>query len=304
MSLYKSIFSFIWLFIIIIMLCGCQNNDITQDPMIPDNKQSEDSVKNEDIPAPSGHSTLPQTSPSNEIPPVSSTTMYVKLNHYGSQLNIRESPSISDNIIGKLTHGDSIQVISIQDGWAIVEFNQDVGYIKADYLVDEEPSQLLPPHESVSPDELYINVYKSRRVLELWNGDELIGEYNIALGFNPIGHKEKEGDGKTPEGAYYICLKNPNSRFYLSLGISYPGIADAQRGLATGLITQNEHDRIINAITSGGVPPWNTPLGGEVMVHGSGAKDDWTEGCIAVDNDVMDILWEYCTVGTKIFIFP
>jgi len=286
------------------MLCGCQNNDITLDPKTPDNKQSEASVKNEDIPAPSEDSTLPQTSPSNGVPSVSSTTMYVKLNRYGSLLNVRESPSISDNIIGKLTHGDSVQVISIHNGWAKIEFNQDVGYIKADYLVDKEPSQLLPPHESVSPDEVYINVYKSKRILELWSGNELIGEYNIALGFNPIGHKEQEGDGKTPEGAYYICLKNPNSRFYLSLGISYPGIADAQRGLSTGLITQDEHDRIINAITSGGVPPWNTALGGQIMVHGSGSKGDWTAGCIAVDNDVMDILWEYCTVGTKIFIFP
>ena len=155
--------------------------------MIPDNKQSEDSVKTA---SPSGHSTLPQIHLQMRFPRFR-TNMYVN-QIIMDQLNIRESPIAT--ISGKLTHGDSIQVISIQDGWAKVEFNQDVGYIKADYLVDEEPSQCCL-HMKVFLLMNYINVYKSRRVLELWNGDELIGN-TISLSFNPIGHKEKEGDGK------------------------------------------------------------------------------------------------------------
>jgi L,D-peptidoglycan transpeptidase YkuD (ErfK/YbiS/YcfS/YnhG family) len=153
-------------------------------------------------------------------------------------------------------------------------------------------------------EEIFIEVYKEDRILKLWKGDLLQGEYPVGLGFHPVGHKEQEGDGKTPEGSYYVCVKNPNSRFYLSLGVSYPGISDAKKALSSDRITQSEYDSIISAINSGTSPPWNTPLGGEIMIHGNGSDSDWTAGCVAVDNDIMDILFEQCKVGTRIEIYP
>lgn len=170
-------------------------------------------------------------------------------------------------------------------------------------LTRKKTAQQVPPLLG-SQGESYILVYKARRILQLWQGEEMIGEYDIALGFEPVGHKGREGDGKTPEGEYYVCMKNPNSKYYLSLGVSYPGIPDAQRGLERGLITQDEHDKIVRAIDSGGTPPWNTALGGQIMIHGCGSHADWTEGCIAVENQMMDILWESCNVGTQIVIYP
>ena len=304
MKLNKAILYFILLSIILIMFCGCHNNDGTLDSKTQNSEQETELSDNQRMSDPPADLTPPKTPTPSIAPSPTPTTMYIKLNKYGSKLNIRETPSISGNIIDRLEHGDMVKVLNIQDGWARIEYNQDVGYVNINYLVDKEPSQLLPAHDNLSPDDIYINVYKEKRSLELWNGNELIGEYSVALGFNPIGHKEKEGDGKTPEGAYYVCVKNPNSRYYLSLGVSYPGISDAQKGLDSGLITQSEYDRIVNAIHSGGIPPWNTPLGGQIMIHGSGAKYDWTEGCVAVENDVMDILWEHCKVGTHIFIYP
>lgn len=95
-----------------------------------------------------------------------------------------------------------------------------------------------------------IIVYKGARRLELWQDTKLIGDYPIGLGFTPEGHKEIEGDGKTPEGNYYVCTRNDKSKYYLSLGVSYPSIVDAKRGLEAGLITSQEHDTIINAINS------------------------------------------------------
>lgn len=172
------------------------------------------------------------------------------------------------------------------------------------------PTSTLSPSETPTPTvelegdegDVKIMVYKGARRLELWKGLELIGEYPIGLGFTPEGHKEKEGDGKTPEGNYYVCTRNDKSKFYLSLGVSYPSISDAKRGLEVGLITSQEHDEIIEAINSKRMPPWNTNLGGEIMIHGHGSHSDWTEGCIAVDDDIMDILWENCELGTTITI--
>ena len=128
--------------------------------------------------------------------------------------------------------------------------------------------------------------------------------YPIGLGWTPIGDKEKEGDGKTPEGTYYVCSRNSASRFYLSLGLSYPNKEDAYEGLEAGLIDQNTYNQIEDAINREVQPPWNTTLGGEIMIHGHGSHSDWTAGCIAVDDDIMDILWENCRMGTTVIIEP
>ena len=73
-----------------------------------------------------------------------------------------------------------------------------------------------------------IVVKKSKRKLYLLSGNEIIRSYKVDLGFAPKGHKNFEGDGKTPEGAYKIDRKNENSKYYLSVGISYPNVKDQQ----------------------------------------------------------------------------
>ena len=78
-------------------------------------------------------------------------------------------------------------------------------------------------------------VWKKKRVLALYRNSKIIKAYRIRLGFSPQGQKEKEGDGKTPEGKYYITHKNPNSKFYLSLGINFPNQSDKKRALQRGL---------------------------------------------------------------------
>ena len=126
----------------------------------------------------------------------------------------------------------------------------------------------------------------------------------IGLGFSPVGHKQVEGDGKTPEGEYYVCVKNYNSAFYLSLGLSYPNKDDAAAALADGRITNKVYKNIAAAIDSKQCPDWYTPLGGAIMIHGHGGDSDWTSGCVAVDNNIMDILFEYCGLRTKVTILP
>lgn len=149
-----------------------------------------------------------------------------------------------------------------------------------------------------------ILVKKKERKLQIFDGEKLIKSYTVSLGFAPEGDKEIEGDGKTPEGEFYVFTKNPESTFFLSLGLSYPNIEDAERGLKNNLISQTEYDEIIKAINEKAMPPQKTKLGGEIYIHGGGCKSDWTAGCMALNNEEMQKLFDVIEVGTNVRIEP
>ena len=121
--------------------------------------------------------------------------------------------------------------------------------------------------------ELHIFVAKRARQLSLLSGSRLERSYAIALGRNSAVDKSVEGDQATPLGEFYICAKNPRSRYFLSLCISYPNAEDAERGLAAGLIGAEEHRQILDAIRAKRMPPQRTRLGGEIYIHGRGIHD-------------------------------
>ena len=147
-----------------------------------------------------------------------------------------------------------------------------------------------------------ILVSKGRRRLYLFKGKSLLKTYKIALGKRPCGDKTCQGDRRTPTGEFYICTKNPKSRFYLSLGISYPTIEDAKRGLKKGLISKKEYYEIVQAIKARRKPPWNTALGGAICIHGGGTWRDWTDGCIALNNQDIRDLFRMVPIGTPVII--
>lgn len=131
-----------------------------------------------------------------------------------------------------------------------------------------------------------IEVLKSERKMNLISDGKVLKTYKVALGFMPEGPKQFEADGKTPEGAYYITHRNPKSRYYLSLGISYP----------------NEED-IAYADAQGKRP------GGEIFIHGRSGykginKGDWTAGCIAVKDKEMYQIYSMVRLKTPIYIKP
>ena len=107
-----------------------------------------------------------------------------------------------------------------------------------------------------------------------------------------------------PEGEFYIFTKNPRSAFHLSLGVSYPNVEDAERGLRDGLITRAQRDRIVRAIRNKSTPPQNTPLGGDIYIHGNGARSDWTWGCVALENEDIEELYRVIDTGTLVTIKP
>ena len=135
------------------------------------------------------------------------------------------------------------------------------------------------------PEVTRIDVFKDARLLRLMHNEQQLLGAEFELGFQPVGHKEVEGDGKTPIGKYIIDRKNPNSRYHLSIGISYPDNEDRARAWARGM----------------------SP-GGDIFIHGTPkeyvGQDDWTWGCIAVDNLIMEEIYAMVNVGTPIWLYP
>jgi murein L,D-transpeptidase YafK len=149
-----------------------------------------------------------------------------------------------------------------------------------------------------------IIVYKRERKLELYSAKTLLRTYRIGLGFSPVADKVREGDGATPEGDFYVFVKNDKSAYYLSLGVSYPNVEDAERGLRDGLISRAQYNAIIEANRKKTAPPQYTKLGGLIYIHGHGAKSDWTLGCVALENEHMKELYDAVSVGTPVTIKP
>jgi murein L,D-transpeptidase YafK len=149
-----------------------------------------------------------------------------------------------------------------------------------------------------------IVISKAERLLTVYQDGEVIERYRVGLGFRPQGPKRWEGDGRTPEGRYAVAMKNPRSRYYLSLALNYPTPDDAARGYQEGRITWEEYRAIKFAYNDGKMPPWNTRLGGEIFIHGHGAAGDWTKGCVALDDADMRELYSMIDVGTPVMIVP
>jgi murein L,D-transpeptidase YafK len=161
--------------------------------------------------------------------------------------------------------------------------------------------------ESVEREQRLV-IEKAAHQLHLYVGSCLARSYPVALGRNWAADKALEGDEATPIGEFYICSKNPRSKFFLSMCLSYPNAEDAERGLAAGLINLDEHSDILAALREKRLPPQRTRLGGEIYIHGQdpsarrGAPTDWTRGCIALDNGAMHHLYERIALGTPVLI--
>lgn len=152
-----------------------------------------------------------------------------------------------------------------------------------------------------------VTIYVSKRTktLTLKQNGILIAEYPVSLGAaSAEGDKKTEGDMRTPSGEFYICTRNDKSVAYLALGLSYPSAADAERGLADGIITREQRDEIVKANAEGIQPPWDTPLGGAIEIHGCRVPGGTTHGCVAVDNEAMNVLWCYGNLGVPVTIGP
>jgi murein L,D-transpeptidase YafK len=151
------------------------------------------------------------------------------------------------------------------------------------------PYDTKPVSDDIRIDQIVVE--KSNNELKVYSKGKYIKSYRVSFGFKPIGHKQFEGDGKTPEGIYTINDKNPNSGFHLNLGISYP----------------NEQDTEFARLQ-------NKSPGGDIKIHGLKNRfgwvgnlhrlGNWTNGCIAVNNSEMEELYDHVEIGATIEIKP
>ena len=154
-------------------------------------------------------------------------------------------------------------------------------------LVPIYPSLNLKSHaRSTSLKANMVIIWKYKRKMSLFQNKILLKTYTIRLGFNPIGHKQKEGDGRTPEGTYFTTHHNPNSAYHKSLGISYPNNQD----------TENAKKR-------------NDSPGKDIFIHGGPQNmltqffRDWTGGCVAVFDSEIDEIYRLVPDGTVVYIY-
>jgi murein L,D-transpeptidase YafK len=149
-----------------------------------------------------------------------------------------------------------------------------------------------------------IKIYKTKKILEIWEDGKLHQQFPIAIGKSEIGHKQREGDMKTPEGEYHICHHFEDTPYFRSVLLNYPNNLDAQHGLQEKAITLSEYEEICEANNKGAVPLQKTALGGEICIHGELEKRDWSHGCVRMYNKDITSLYDDLRLGTKVTIFP
>lgn len=199
--------------------------------------------------------------------------------------------------LGSLNFRETVWVLQQASRWARVR--------RADSSIVQVSKQALS--------NVWLLASKTHGKLYLYEGSRLVRTFPADFAVNPqAGIKTKRGTLEdksqwiTPEGLFYIAGKNPQSEFYKAFVLNYPRIEDAERGLATKLISPQEFRAIQEANTRFKMPPMNTKLGGMIEIHGkgSGRRINWTRGCIAIRDIYMDDLWPVIQVGTPLLIEP
>ena len=225
--------------------------------------------------------------------------VYRLIKRRGSDYVVTDSASL-------LVHPDSSRIIQVLPGrtpvhrlrqrgtWTRVRTAHGlVGYIETRSLSDR-----------------WIYVSKTARKVYIYQGLDLVSEITADFPNQIRGDKLRRGsrrrpeDWRTPEGLFFISKKNTRSRFYKALILNYPTPSHAARALSAGIISKRQYNRIIKAGLVFRSPPMNTPMGGLIEIHGHGilGRADWTKGCVAVENEFMDQLWEWTEVGTPVWV--
>jgi murein L,D-transpeptidase YafK len=149
----------------------------------------------------------------------------------------------------------------------------------------------------------------SATVSVLQSGQTVLRLKGAAFGRGGVGALHVHGDGRTPLGSFRIVSINHQSRFHLFFGLNYPTLTQASVGFQKGIIDKTALNRIVQASADGRLPPQNTPLGGDIGIHGLGKGAlwmhqhfNWTEGCVALTNEQIEKLAPWLEIGTRVVI--
>ncbi len=150
-----------------------------------------------------------------------------------------------------------------------------------------------------------IYIYKEKRRLYVVQSNVIVRDYPITLGSHPVGDKQASGDGRTPEGDFYVCGKTGSDRLNRALTLDYPDREHARHALSSGLITPRQFDKILLALEAKTVPPWDTRLGGQVSIHDTqDGLERAAHGGIELYGSDMQELYKVASIGTPVHIRP
>jgi murein L,D-transpeptidase YafK len=162
----------------------------------------------------------------------------------------------------------------------------------------------------VHPNEIWLLIDTKAKKIEVKKGEETVETLeHVAIGRGGAGLKSHRGDNITPQGEYHIGWVGDKSMFKRFFGLTYPSAQDAEIAFNKGIINERQYQRIVRAQELGQIPPQDTPLGGQIGIHGLGSADarvheffDWTHGCIALTNTQIDHLSQIVDTGTLVKI--
>jgi uncharacterized protein YijF (DUF1287 family) len=207
-------------------------------------------------------------------------------------VNLRSGPGPDSLTLEHLEQNQTLGVLSGEGEWMHVKTAAGTrGYVRKDMVSD-----------------LWIKVHKKERRLYLLRQDTVVKTCRIGLcPDNPLGDKCRMGDGATPEGRFFICSMDgdPARLKYgpRSMLLSYPNIKHARRGFKQGLINYQTYLETLQALKDGRAPSQKTPLGGQIRIHGSGGKFDWTKGCVGLEDGDVIAVFRMVSRGTRVDIY-
>lgn len=209
-----------------------------------------------------------------------------------ANVNLRSGPGTNHSVLGVVDHSRTLARLSEKGNWTKVRTVSGAeGFIRSDLLSDT-----------------VIRVRKEERRVSVIRGGRTVKSWSAAFcPFNPTGDKVRQGDGGTPEGRFFVCetIRNPKKAKYgaRSIRLSYPNIEDARHGLKDGLIGYKTYLGIVKKIRAGRMPNQGTKLGGSIRLHGGGGGEDWTLGCVALDDRDVIELYEHVRIGTRVEVY-
>lgn len=168
------------------------------------------------------------------------------------------------------------------------------------------------PHAALAEERgTWIVVDTGQRTLTVFAGaGDVVMQFSyVALGRGGVARDRVHGDRKTPLGTFHVAWVNPDSRFTLFFGLDFPTVPHADRAYREHVIDRETYHRILDAALEQHIPPQDTPLGGQIGIHGLGDKDrrfhytdNWTDGCVALTNEEIKALAQWVKIGTKVII--
>jgi murein L,D-transpeptidase YafK len=194
--------------------------------------------------------------------------------------------------------------------WVVFLLQMTTACVRLEKPSPEIPSSVQTSKKSAASPKPWLLVDTKKDSLTVMQGGEILEQFdNIAFGVSGVGIKRQRGDGITPVGVFRVGWFNPQSRFSYFIGLNYPNLTYVTQAYKEKRIDKATYEQARQALLAGYLPPQDTLLGGQIGIHGVGLGDldvhrnfNWTNGCVALDNEQIQRLVPWVEKGTRVVI--